>query len=152
MTTENRKPGDKFVVVKEHSNFKLGEIVTLKFLDNDNCHAYTQNDGQDYWFAFDDKLEPYLEEPSYSKDIYISEEVEQTANCIVNAPNHYTQGDIDCIDAIKAALTPEEYRGFLRGNMMKYNWRLGLKGKATIDAEKCKWYNDKLIQSLKEKE
>lgn len=72
--------------------------------------------------------------------------------CVVNAPSHYTQGDIDCIDAIKAALTTEEYRGFLRGNMMKYNWRLGLKGKAVIDAEKCKWYNDKLIQSLKEKE
>ena len=28
----------------------------------------------------------------------------------VNHPSHYTQGNIECIEAIKAALTPEEFR------------------------------------------
>lgn len=41
----------------------------------------------------------------------------------VNHPSHYTQGGIECIDAIKAALTPEEFRGFCKGNTLKYIWR-----------------------------
>ena len=47
----------------------------------------------------------------------------------VNRPRHYTQGDIECIEAIKAALTAEEFRGYCKGNAMKYVWRERLKGK-----------------------
>ena len=42
---------------------------------------------------------------------------------LINAPPHYRQGDIECIDAIRAALTPEEFRGFCKGNVIKYTWR-----------------------------
>lgn len=31
----------------------------------------------------------------------------------VNSPAHYTGGDIECIDAIKAAMTMNEYLSFL---------------------------------------
>ena len=48
----------------------------------------------------------------------------------VNKPEHYTQGNIECIEAIKAALTAEEFRGYCKGNAMKYVWRERLKGKA----------------------
>lgn len=41
----------------------------------------------------------------------------------VNKPTHYTSGEIECIDAIRAALTPEEFRGFCKGNVLKYCWR-----------------------------
>jgi hypothetical protein len=47
---------------------------------------------------------------------------------LVNAPPHYRQGDIECIDAIKAALTPEEFRGYCKGNAIKYVWRERHKG------------------------
>lgn len=40
----------------------------------------------------------------------------------------YRHGDIECIDAIKAALTPEEFRGFCKGNVIKYIWRERYKG------------------------
>lgn len=43
-------------------------------------------------------------------------------------PEHYKQGNIECIDAIKAALTPEEYAGFCKGNVLKYIWRENHKG------------------------
>ena len=43
-------------------------------------------------------------------------------------PAHYNQGKIECIEAIKSALTPEEYRGFLKGNILKYVWRERYKG------------------------
>ena len=39
-------------------------------------------------------------------------------------PEHYRQGGIECIDAIEAALTPEEFRGYCKGNAMKYIWRM----------------------------
>lgn len=40
----------------------------------------------------------------------------------------YAHGDIECIDAIKAALSPEEWRGFVKGNVLKYVWREAYKG------------------------
>ena len=46
----------------------------------------------------------------------------------VNHPAHYTQGGIECIYAIRAALTPEEFRGFCKGNLIKYAWRERHKG------------------------
>ena len=33
----------------------------------------------------------------------------------VNSPSHYTQGGIECIEAIKAQMSREEYMGFLVG-------------------------------------
>jgi hypothetical protein len=47
----------------------------------------------------------------------------------VNSPSHYSAGSgIECIDAIRAALTPEEFRGYCKGNMLKYVWRERNKG------------------------
>ncbi|MFM1842734.1 MAG: hypothetical protein RLZZ490_1471 [Cyanobacteriota bacterium] len=66
----------------------------------------------------------------------------------VEHPAHYNQGKIECIDAIEAALSPEEFRGFLRGNAIKYLWRAGLKDDRQIDLEKARWYLDKLKKWL----
>jgi hypothetical protein len=66
----------------------------------------------------------------------------------VNHPSHYTQGGIECIDYIQSILTPEEFRGFLRGNVTKYNHRLMAKGNPAKDIAKLKWYAEKLEQAL----
>lgn len=66
----------------------------------------------------------------------------------VERPAHYTQGDIECIDAIKAQLSPAEYRGFLRGQVAKYNWRVGRKDSAYQDARKAHWYLTRLVIEL----
>ena len=63
----------------------------------------------------------------------------------VERPAHYRQGDIECIDAIKAALTPEEYRGYLKGNVIKYTWRERMKG-GTESLKKAVWYLRRLIK------
>lgn len=62
----------------------------------------------------------------------------------VNSPDHYTAGGIEVIDYLKAKLTPEEYRGFLRGNAIKYLSRAGLKGPSHIDYKKAVWYLEQL--------
>lgn len=64
----------------------------------------------------------------------------------VNHPQHYTQGGIECIDAIKAALTPEEFRGYCKGNALKYVWRELHKG-GNESLEKAQWYLAKAVQS-----
>lgn len=42
-------------------------------------------------------------------------------------PKHYIQGSHECIDEIKAMLTPDEFKGFLKGNIIKYRYRANLK-------------------------
>jgi uncharacterized C2H2 Zn-finger protein len=44
----------------------------------------------------------------------------------VNKPAHY-QGEIECIECIKASMTYEEFKGYLRGNSFKYLWRYNRK-------------------------
>lgn len=62
----------------------------------------------------------------------------------VNNPSHYTSGGIECIEAIEAALTPEEYRGFLKGNILKYTWRERHKG-GVQSLEKARWYLNRML-------
>lgn len=64
----------------------------------------------------------------------------------VNHPPHYTAGGIECIDAIKAALTPEEFAGYCKGNLIKYAWRERHKG-GLQSLEKGQWYLQKLIDN-----
>ncbi len=59
----------------------------------------------------------------------------------VNHPSHYKQGGIETIDFIKAKLTPEEYRGYLKGNVIKYLSRERHKGGAE-DIAKADVYMD----------
>jgi hypothetical protein len=62
---------------------------------------------------------------------------------MVNSPPHYQGDGIECIDAIRAALTPEEFRGYCKGNGLKYIWREPNKG-GDQDIAKAAWYLNKL--------
>lgn len=66
----------------------------------------------------------------------------------VNHPEHYTSSGIECIDAIRAALTPEEWRGYIKGNVFKYLWRMNRKGDKIQDSEKARWYLNRLLDTL----
>ena len=65
---------------------------------------------------------------------------------MVNNPPHYTDGDIECIDAIRAALGAEGFRAFCRGNAMKYIWRCELKDNTETDLEKASWYIETALE------
>ena len=62
----------------------------------------------------------------------------------VNEPDHYRQGMIECIEAIEAQLTAEEFRGYLKGNVAKYVWRERHKGGGE-SLRKAQWYLSLLI-------
>ena len=46
----------------------------------------------------------------------------------INHPSHYTSGNVECIDAIAASMSREQFIGFLKGNVQKYLWRFDSKG------------------------
>lgn len=65
----------------------------------------------------------------------------------VNHPAHYASGGIECIDSIRAALSAEQYAGFLRGNVIKYLWRFERKG-GVQDLRKARLYLEWLIVAV----
>lgn len=80
------------------------------------------------------------------REIEKNEELED----LVNNPNHYKGNKgIETIDFIENVLTREEFIGYLRGNIIKYQSRANLKGRKEEDLKKAKWYSDKLVEVLK---
>ena len=68
----------------------------------------------------------------------------------VEQPDHYNKGAIEAIEAIKASMPEHEFRGYLKGNALKYLWRYDYKGKPIEDLRKCRWYIDRLIKEMNE--
>lgn len=65
---------------------------------------------------------------------------------MVNSPAHYKlQGKIECIEYIEDFLSPDEYVGYLRGNIAKYLHRWRYKN-GLEDLRKAEWYLKRLIE------
>jgi hypothetical protein len=77
-----------------------------------------------------------------------------TANDMVNHPSHYTQGGIECIDALTAMITPYEdpNDAALAWQVVKYIWRHPFKFNPLEDLKKARFYLDRLILRYEEKE
>jgi len=75
---------------------------------------------------------------------------EQPEENVIDHPSHYTQGGIECIEAIKASMSRQEFLGYLKGNAMKYLWRYQNKGKPAEDLKKHLWYSNRLLKELEE--
>ena len=71
---------------------------------------------------------------------------------MVNHPSHYTQGGIECIDALKAATVSKTgIEAICPANAIKYLWRYEEKN-GIEDVKKARWYIDRLIRELEKKE
>lgn len=68
----------------------------------------------------------------------------------VNHPIHY-MGKVEVIDYIEDKLTPEQFEGYLVGNVMKYMSRYQKKN-GLEDLKKGSWYLNKLINTLESRE
>jgi len=76
------------------------------------------------------------------RSVEAARQVEKDA---VNNPSHYTTGGIECIDAMQAMLSRDEFIGYLRGNVFKYQWRYQHKN-GIEDLKKARWYANRLIE------
>ena len=68
----------------------------------------------------------------------------------VNHPEHYTSGNIECLDAIKAALG-DNYKYYVQGNVLKYIWRFNHKN-GLQDLQKAQFYLNDLIHTYDDPE
>lgn len=112
------------------------------FWDKKNCEfAYFQ--------AFDLKpdLEALIQEMSEQPlQLLPQEDSAATVEDVINKPNHYHVGGFDIYEIMQAKLTPEEYQGFCKGNILKYTLREALKG-GLQDLKKARFNSDRLIES-----
>jgi len=117
-------------------------------IDDESPDAWTRINKkygyQVHWDEEEEEDNAPNEHPLYGdkfvQDVYSIE----SAPDMVDNPPHYTQGNIECIDAMQAMLSEEEFIGFLRGNSFKYRWRMRDKRQPVQDLRKAQWYEKKL--------
>ena len=67
----------------------------------------------------------------------------------VKSPAHYTQGKIECHQAIREALGNDGYCHWCIGNIYKYLWRHKHKDNPIQDLEKCQQFLDMMMRVKK---
>jgi len=131
MYEEKYTYGDTLTYIKYNPNegFAFGENYTLTGItyDFDGAPIYgvETNEGTTL----------------YSLDYFLKVECTEIPD-MVNQPNHYLVGGIEVLDYIRAKLTPEEFKGYLKGNILKYISRASYKGQEFTDMEKAGVYLD----------
>lgn len=111
---------------------EIGKVVKIRPDERYRfCYFVRYPDGRDTWVV--ERVMSLYEQP-------------RTKPELVNHPDHYNSGGIECIDAILAARGPEATKEFCICNSMKYLWRLGHKDDAVQEAKKARWYLDKYIE------
>ena len=81
---------------------------------------------------------------------HVYKNMDENVPDMVNHPQHYTQGGIECIDALKAATVGKRgIEAVCVANVIKYLWRYEEKN-GIEDVRKAKWYVERLLKELEE--
>ena len=120
----------------------------VKFCDEyhscDICllEKFSGGDMCDFYEWSDDKL-------AIAYD-HVYKNMDENVPDMVNHPQHYTQGGIECIDALKAATVGKRgIEAVCVANVIKYLWRYEEKN-GVEDVRKAKWYIERLLKELEE--
>ena len=111
--------------------------------------AIERKTGLEAWMKAAHDEDADLWEDESLEDI-IAREDEEEEEDMVGAPKHYNSGNIECIDAIEESMSSHAFKGYLKGNCMKYLWRYDYKGKQVEDLQKAGWYLRKLTAMVTE--
>lgn len=103
-----------------------------------NCEAGAE-------LLWDRKVRKIKDDSIFTDESEIVNEEMKSLDDKVNQPSHYANFSIECIDAMQAMLSREEFIGYLRGNIFKYLWRYKLKNGVEC-LKKAQWYQNKLIE------
>ena len=114
---------------KDHCRLKSGCVQTCE--DTAGCYYHKKEDDKNN--CTNDNLRENL---SKENGIKINDKI--------NHPSHYTYFQKEVIDIIQDCLTPEEFKGYLKGNLIKYRMRAGLKDNRNDDLDKSNYYQDRL--------
>ena len=111
--------------------------------------AIEKKTGLEAWMKAAHDEDADLWEDESLEDI-IARQDEEEEEDMVGAPKHYNSGNIECIDAIEESMSSHAFKGYLKGNCMKYLWRYDYKGKQVEDLQKAGWYLRKLTAMVTE--
>ena len=111
--------------------------------------AIEKKTGLEAWMRAAHEEDADLWEDESLEDI-IARQDEEEEEDMVGAPKHYNSGNIECIDAIEESMSSHAFKGYLKGNCMKYLWRYEYKGKQVEDLQKAGWYLRKLTAMVAE--
>lgn len=75
-----------------------------------------------------------------------------SSNEQVQHPTHYNQSVIECIDALEASATREEFLGWCKLTAQTYLWRLGHKDDPAIEIGKAQFYLNRMALRMGESE
>ena len=127
----------------------------VKFCDEQTGCSYClleKFSGEDYCDfdkCSDDTLAIAYDHVCKNNDAELNIEPENNPD-MVSHPKHYTQGDIECIDALKAATVGKRgIEAVCVANVIKYLWRYEEKN-GIEDVHKAKWYIERLLKELEE--
>jgi hypothetical protein len=65
-------------------------------------------------------------------------------------PSHYKDRKYEVIDVMQDTMSKEQFIGYLAGCSIKYIMRYDKKDNPLQDLQKCKWYLEKLIETIEE--
>ena len=136
MSINDATPQDWDRLRKQHPPLVLDEVTSTADLH------YTPQLNPTFLETYIALAEEEQQQQDLSKSLWDEEDEED----VVNNPDHYNTGNVECIEAIEESMTPEAFRGYLKGNCMKYLWRYSYKGKPVEDLQKAQWYLAKLLQ------
>lgn len=147
----NYKVGDLVVATKENALYLEGQLGVVKgFYDG---YPRVVFDTERAVHTYDwDEIEPYAIETVDEEEgsQFVDELIASLGEAVdmVNKPDHYNHGEIECIDYLKDNMPYEAYLGYLEGNLKKYLHRWRHKGKPLEDLKKANWYLNRLRQEL----
>ena len=121
--------------IVNHVYAKEKGLKTVWYAEVENAGGYkfTLTDNDDF---------VRVEEP-FTRKVDLSGDVDH------NTPQHYKgSGDIDVIDFLYQQLSLDEFKGFMKGNMVKYPVRAGRKDDELADIKKARDYADRLIEKM----
>lgn len=122
--------------------------ITVKWVEEKKKH-YDKRDS----FMINGQFHTQYPDPEYDiihlESIDASEETNTEDDKLIKKdainPSHYkVDGLPEAIDIMNHLMTPEQFEGFLWGNIMKYAYRYGRKGDKAETAGKIAWYANQL--------
>lgn len=131
--------GDKDRFVDEMSPW-IGQLVTIESASDSHYNIVGS-----YW-SFTDEMFEGLAKPTVEAPTSPSEGVPEVD--MVNHPPHYQNGGIETLDVIRMSMSRKQFKGYLKGQIMKYRERAQFKGNPEQDYAKAKFYYD-VLQELK---
>lgn len=120
------------------------------FLEHDGCYGCKYEEYEDLGFPCGACKGTVL----FSSDEYktrldlwepMPEQKAEIENDVVNHPSHYTQGGVECIDAMKSAFGADELAVYCKIAAFKYIWRCELKN-GSEDVKKAILYLQKFLE------